>query len=573
MGNDKDSNLPKKIEKPRIKFAPLENGIPQDNELRDYLETKEETGNVFTPITSKIYRFSEKSEEWPRTLLLMPPITLSEGTVKRTIPPLGLAYIAGYCEKEGVPVELLDCVVEGRETEQCIGNKTWMYGLTDDQIRARIEKFKPNIVGISILYSSDFHSMIRLAKLIKEINKETIVVVGGIHPTIYPRETLTESFSEKEGAAIDYVIRGEGEIRFVDFVKGVKDGFIDLGSDGLCGWHNGEMFINPQREVIKDIDSIPFPAYHKLPIEEYFSFNVPFSPFPRGNRVLQLYTSRGCPVGCTFCSSTNFNKGYRMRSPDNVIEEIMYFKEKYNIDEIQFADDNLTFNRKRSLEFFEKLKGCGLQWCTPNGTLVNSLTEELLDKMIDSGLYQVTLSLDSGSAKVLKEHHRKPVNLERVPDLAAFLLKRGVLIHATLVVGMPGETLDDIDEGFRYVENLPLDSIAVFIAQALPGSELFETAIVSGAIDRKKARTIIDTTKNNIALSDIPKHVLEKKVEDFLYSYNKTIRARNPEKWELKYSRHKDRLARICIGHAAPNTDGVINAAEPTPHETLPANG
>lgn len=240
----------------------------------------------------------------------------------------------------------------------------------------------------------------------------------------------------------------------------------------------------------------------------------------------------------------------------------MYFKEKYNIDEIQFADDNLTFDKTRSLEFFEKLKDCGIQWCTPNGTMVNTLTQELLDKMIISGMYQVTLSLDSGSAKTLKEFHRKPVNLQRVPDLAQYLKQRGILIHVTLVVGMPGESMEDLEEGFSYADELPIDSIGVFIAQALPGSELMEKAVSEGTLDRKEARTI-DTAQSTIILSDIPREILEEKVSTYLYQFNSKAKQRDPQAWEKKYKKHESRMNTICIGKAAPNTDGLIKASQP----------
>jgi anaerobic magnesium-protoporphyrin IX monomethyl ester cyclase len=557
--------IPSAPEVPKISYPALDKNIPQGNELRDYLANKEETGTARHQIESELVSIGEASEEWPRTLMMMPPITLSEGTVKRVIPPLGLAYIAGYLESVDIPFKILDCVVEGLSTEQLIGPKTWMYGLTDDDIRAYISDFRPEIVGISIMYSSDIHSLYRMARLVKEINPDTIVIAGGIHVSIYPREVLTES-SQESGPTIDFIIRGEGEVRLAEFIRNFKNGVVDLKADGLCGWHGGEMFVNHQIKTIQNLDDMPLPAYHHLPMEKYFEFNVPFSPFPRGNRVMQIYTSRGCPVGCTFCASTNFNKGYRHRSPDNVIKEINYYKEKYNIDEIQFADDNLTFQKQRSLEFFEKLKTCGLQWCTPNGTMVNTLNEEVLDKMIDSGLYQITLSLDSGSAKTLKEHHRKPVKLQRIPDLAAYLKDRNILIHVTLVVGMPGEALEDIDEGYDFASNLPIDSIGVFIAQALPGSELFEVSIASGAIDREGAR-VIDTAQNSIHLSDIPKEILEKSVSEFLYKFNQDVKERDPESWALKYNKHKNRLKSICIGAAAPNTDGIIEASNPAPSE------
>ena len=545
----------------KIKYRGLEENLPYGNELREYLANKEETGiNVFSPSANKV-RFRDKMDRYPCTLLVMPPITLSEGTVKRVIPPLGLGYIGGYLESVGIPFDILDCVVEGLDTEQLIGDRTWMYGLSDEAIREYFVRFRPEIVGISIIYSSDLHSMYRLARLAKEVNRDVVVVVGGIHCSIYPREVLEESCPH-----IDFVIRGEGELRLAEFIENFREGYLDLGADGLCGWHEGKMFINHQVKTITNLDELPFPAYHRLPMEKYFEFNVPFSPFPQGKRVMQLYTSRGCPVGCTFCASTNFNKAYRGRSPESVIKEILYYKDIYQIDEIQFADDSLTFNRKRSMELFEALKTCGLPWCTPNGTMVNTLTQQMLDKMIASGLYQVTLSLDSGNAKTLKEHHRKPVDLQRVPDLAKYLKDKGILIHATLVVGMPGETLDDIEEGYRYVESLPLDSIGVFIAQALPGSELFEKAVSAGLIDRKKAR-IIDTAQSNISLSNIEREVLEKNVADFLFKYNETMRKRDPISWDRKYKRHRDRLAKICIGNAAPNTEAIIRAAQPAPME------
>ena len=545
----------------KIKYPGLEQNLPYGNELRDYLSTKEETGIDVVALTSKKVKFREKMDRYPRTLLVMPPITLSEGTVKRVIPPLGLCYIGGYLESVGIPFDILDCVAEGLETERLIGERIWMYGLTDDVIREHFVKFRPEIIGISIIYSSDLHSMYRLARLAKEVNPDVVVIVGGIHSSIYPREVLEQSHP-----SIDYVIRGEGEIRLAEFIENFKEGYLDLSGDGTCGWYEGNMFINPQIKTIENLDAMPLPAYHRLPMENYFAFNVPFSPFPRGERVMQIYTSRGCPIGCTFCASTNFNKAFRMRSPEAVFKEIMYYKEKYQIDEFQFADDNFTFNRKRAMDMFDRLKECGLPWCTPNGTMVNTLTEDMMQKMIDSGLYQVTLSLDSGSAKTLKEQHRKPVNLQRVPDLTAYLKKREVLIHATLVVGMPGETLADIEEGYAFVDGLPLDSIAVFIAQALPGSELFERAVQDGLISRTMGQ-FFDNSKSTHTLSGIETAVLEKNVSDFLFKYNELIKKRDPLSWEKKYSKHRDRFSKICIGKAAPNTDGVIRASQPTPME------
>jgi len=561
------------MKKYSIKYKDLDENIPKDSELYDYLSHKNETMDQSNHERStdirkqNLKRYSSSYNSPPKSLLIMPPITLSAGTVKRVIPPLGLAYIGGVMEKEGLEFEILDCVVEGLDVEKEISYGMWIYGIDNLTIENRIREYNPDVVAISILYSSDLKSLYNIARIAKKVNNNIVVVAGGIHCTIYPREVLQES-NNNGAPIIDFVIRGEGEYRFIEFLKNINIGLIDINSDGLCGYYNGQRFINNQIARIEDLDALPFPAYHKLPMEKYFQFNIPFSPFPRGTRVMQIYTSRGCPIGCTFCASTNFNKKYIARNPENIVNEIQHYIDKYNIDEIQFADDNLTFSKSRSLELFRLLKKLNIQWCTPNGIMINTLTDELLKSMFLSGLYQITLSIDSGSEKVLKEDHRKPVKLGSIPDLINCLKENKILIHGTVVIGMPNETIEDIEDGLRFISDLELDSVGIFIAQALPGSELYETAVQSMLMTRLSGR-VIDTAKSVHTLSKIPKDVLEKKIHDFLYRYNKIIKARDPEKWNIKYGLHKDRLPFITIGKATPNSDGIIKASQPTPNEIL----
>jgi anaerobic magnesium-protoporphyrin IX monomethyl ester cyclase len=391
------------------------------------------------------------------------------------------------------------------------------------------------------------------------VNPETIVIAGGMHASIYTQRFLEDSMTGRP--LVDFVIRGEAEIRLPAFLRNLELGRIDLHQDGLAGWWNGRIFINPQYEQITNLNSLPLPAYHKVPLEKYFAHNVPFSPYPRGKRVMQLYTSRGCPVGCTFCASTNFMKAYRARSVDNVISEIQYYRQQYGIDEIQFADDNLTFDRKRAMELFEKMVPLNVPWCTPNGTMVNTLDRPLLERMIDSGLYQITLSVDSGNAKTLRHKHRKPVDLTRLPDLMAYLDSRNVLMHGTVVVGMPGESEEDIEEGFRFIEGLPFHSINVFIAQAIPGSELFERSIASGTITYEAALHI-DTARSTLHLSSINAQRLEQLVEQFLERYNRQIRERAPTAWERKYGLYKERMQSICVGTPSANTSKIFHATD-----------
>lgn len=542
-----------------IRQRALEENLPSGSELRDYLLGKRETANVApTPCDADLRQYRAAYPRFPKTLLIMPPMCLYEGAVKRVIPPLGLCYIAAQLENEGIEADILDCIVEGIDSEERVANGVWRFGLSEACFRSRVAAQDYDVYAFSMIYSSDLENLYRYAEIVKEVRPTAVVIAGGLHASIYSERFLRDGVRDGR-PVVDFVIRGEGELRLGRFLRNLAVGHIDRNADGLAGWLDGDLFINPQIEQIEDLDALPLPAYHKVPLEKYFSHNVPFSPYPQGRRVMQVLTSRGCPIGCTFCASTNFAKAYRPRSVDNVMAEIAFYKEHYRIDEIQFADDNLTLNKKRSIGLFGALEGAGLPWCTPNGIMVNTLDNEVLDAMIRSGLYQITLSIDSGNADTLRYRHRKPVRLDRLPGLMKYLGERNILMHGTLVVGMPGENEQEIEDGFRYVEGLPFNSINVFIAQAVPGSELFEKSLSDGTITYEGALHI-DTAKSTLHLGSIDGEVLERMLSAFLERYNKAIYARDPEAWKRKYGGHRERLARLCVGKASAITSTIIQA-------------
>lgn len=548
----------------RIRQKPLERNLPAGSPLRAYLAGKAETG-IAVPGKSAPNRVAYCAPLGPRirTMLIMPPMRLFEGAVKRLIPPLGPCYVAALLERRGLYCEVLDCIAEDI-TARAQAPGIWRFGMTAERFRAAIRASDCQVFGLSMIYSSDLDNLYECARIIREEKPGAIIVAGGIHATIYTERFLVDSVLPGGTRTIDFVVRGEGEYRLADLVADLIEGVVDTEADGLAGWIGGRLRINPQRTVIDDLDALPLPAYGKVVLERYFAHNVPFSPFPRGKRVMQVYTSRGCPVGCTFCASTNFSKSYRARSVDNVMREIDFYVAEYGIDEIQFADDNLTFDRERSFALFRELAKRKLPWCTPNGIMVNTLTEDLLDAMIASGLYQITLSLDSGSAETLRTSHRKPVNLDRVPRLMQYLEGRGVLMHGTLVVGMPGETREQIETGFRYVEALPFHSINVFIAQAIPGSELFEKAVDEGIMTYREGLHI-DTAASLVQLSPVPNGELVGLVDDFLARMNLAMQRRDPVAWERKYAAHRARMGMITVGRASSITQAVIDADVPVP--------
>jgi len=413
--------------------------------------------------------------------------------------------------------------------------------LPPEELVERIKGKNYDVIGLSVLFSTDLPNLYETAKAVKKAQPSATIVVGGLHPTIYPDEIFELDIEFNNERTIDFIIRGEGEQRFVDFVNLLKKGFVNKNADGLVGFVSQSEFIfNNQVETIQDIDALPFPAFHLLPMEKYFEINVPFSPVPQGNRVIPMLTTRGCPIGCTFCANTNTWKKHRKRSVENIMAEINHWKSTFKIDEIQFADDNLTFDMNHAMEKFEAMKGANILWCTPNGTMINKLDEQLVQLMADSGMYQITLSLDSANTRTLKELHHKPVDLNSIPGLISKCRELGVFTHGTLVVGMPGETMQEISDGFDYVKNeLHFTSVSAFIAAAIPGSELYHQMLEEGKITKAQARQI-DTTKSKISLSEIDASLLEDSINNFQSEFLDIVKKRDPDEYKRKYRKLMD---------------------------------
>jgi len=507
------------------------------NDLRKYLANKKETSKQKN-LLIKLEEYVEYKapKENVKVLLISLPITIPKYMQKRCIPPLGISYIAASLEKNKIDVDIIDCCVEGWDIERYSGNMV-TYGIPPSQLGERLKEVNPDIVGISLLFSTDMKNLYEVSSVVRESLPNTTVLVGGLHPTIYPIEMFELDLEQNKRRTIDFVLRGEGEERLVEFVGDLENGVVNINADGLVGFVGDKFIYNEQVENIKDLDSIPFPAYHLLPMEKYFNINVPFSPVPQGDRVLPMLTTRGCPVGCTFCANTNTWWKHRKRSVANIAEEVKYLKDNFQIDELQFADDNLTYDMKHAIEKFKAIKEFDLLWCTPNGTMINKLTEELITIMAESGMYQITLSMDSAVARTLKELHHKPVNLNTIPGLIKRCKELGVFAHGTLVVGMPGETLEEISEGFEYVKNdLDFTSVSAFIAAAIPGSELYHDMLDSGKISKEDAREI-DTTKSKISLSNIEPKALEDMIETFQSEFLEIVKYRDPEEYQRKYSK------------------------------------
>jgi magnesium-protoporphyrin IX monomethyl ester (oxidative) cyclase len=281
----------------------------------------------------------------------------------------------------------------------------------------------------------------------------------------------------------DYVVLGEGEQtlrELVEYCRGTNIG----RPDGVAWREGAEIKVLPRVKFIANPDDIPLPARHLLDMERYFAINRPHGP-QTTPRVANMITSRGCPGTCVFCAIHGiWGKSYRGRSVANVMAEIRELVNKYNVGEIQFEDDNLTFDRGRAAALFRAMSAefPGLRWGAPNGVAVWALDDELVGLMAESGCHFVTLAVESGNQRVLTEVMRKPLHLAKAKHYADKLRARGVRVDAMFVIGLPGETQAEIEDTVRYALALELDDVSFFIATPYPGTALYEQCVAGGLL-------------------------------------------------------------------------------------------
>ncbi len=459
-------------------------------------------------------------EDKQKVMLIVPPRKQPSTSVKRCCTPIGLAYIAAVLEKENISVCILDTLAEGYDNEEEEGDGYINIGLSDEDIKSRIKEFGPSYVGIACAFTSEIGNTAKVAKLVKEVNPYIKVILGGLHPSNYPLETL--DFIHEA----DFIILGEGEYRFPKLVKGERD------FDGLVIAENRKVF--PATTRIEDIDALPFPARHLLKMDIYIRINKHISPYPKRERTEQILTSRGCPCRCVFCTSSNFwGHVFRRRSPENVIEEMKQLIKEYGIQEFQFTDDTMTLDRERAIKIFELMKPLNVSFCMANGTYVNSLTEETIRKMKEGGCYQITFSIESGNKKSL-ELMKKNVDLTRVKPLVDYAKRQGISCHATLVVGVPGETLADIKGSFKFVRKCDFDSVSSFILSPLPGSEVYDNCIDKGYLNPVPFEKF-DFRTTKINNPDLPPEDVERLMEKETTKFVVRFLFKHPVKFFRKY--------------------------------------
>jgi anaerobic magnesium-protoporphyrin IX monomethyl ester cyclase len=369
-------------------------------------------------------------------------------------PPIGISYIASLLrEQTEVDLEIIDT--------------TFYQGNSEKLIKQIFSQKSYDIVGISCM-TTMIRDGLRISQVIKKHFPATKVIFGGPHPTVLPDETLKNPY-------VDAICIGEGEITFLEIVQ-QGGNFINV--HGL--WYknaHGDVIKNNPREIIENIDVLPYPAFDLLPMEEYIKYWFQLDSVAKKLRGINILTSRGCPYRCSFCQPTLcklFGKKLRQRSPANVISEIVWWKEKYGINAVMFQDDTLVVNRRWIEELCDLLiiNKTNISWgCN---TRVDLVERDMFLKMRQAGLRKAFIGIESGSQRVLDEIYNKKITHDQVIRAVSILKSIDIKIQGYFMIGAPTETEKEIESTIKFSKTLDIDEATFSITTPLPGTLLYD---------------------------------------------------------------------------------------------------
>lgn len=360
------------------------------------------------------------------------------------------------------------------------------YNLTKEQFEAEIRSFQPDYVGISVLTSEYGSTLDEAASIVKNVSRDTLVIAGGVHPTIEFKSVI-------ENQDIDYVCRGEGEYVFRDLL-------LYLNGDGECP-KEGLVFKTPEglevqsTAMIKDLAKLPWPDFSFIKLEDYLYTEHRRGPQrPPAMPYYRLRITRGCPFRCSFCQVESINGlKIRTRDPKDVVDEILFYKEKYGLKALVFDDDNLNGAKA----FFKKVlqemikREVNLPWQII-AFAVWLLDDQMLDLMARAGCTQINVAIESGNQRVLTEIVQKPIKLSKIPTLIQKVKAKGIIVLANFIVGFPGEKWDEIRETIRYAENCDADYVKIFVAVPLKNTKMWDMAVKMDSFEGDINEIVVD---------------------------------------------------------------------------------
>lgn len=374
---------------------------------------------------------------------------------KRKGLPLGLASLGACLENSGHNVKIIDAAAMDYNLRSVI---------------KEVKRFDPDVLGISVPTHSVYDAF-KIVVATKNFNPNCLTVFGGAHPSVLPEETL------RECSLVDIIVRGEGEITFTELLeKYEKKGLQNLTDvKGISFRNNGNIIRNPDRPLIEDLDSLPSPAFHLLPIEKYKDFKK-IPQLGVKEKVGFLTSCRGCPYNCIFCASCAlWGKNWRSRSPQKVIEDISILRDKYGFKIIEFVDDNFAVDKNRTAKICEMIRkeDIDINWIFTTRT--DMVDRELISTVKKSKCYLIGFGFESGVQKIL-DFLCKGFTIEDTLRAVKIAQSEKMCIVGNFIIGVPGETKDMINQTISFANKLDIDAVYFSFLTPFPGTRIYEYA-------------------------------------------------------------------------------------------------
>jgi anaerobic magnesium-protoporphyrin IX monomethyl ester cyclase len=405
-------------------------------------------------------------------LLINPPNSDQIRSPGYYLLPLSLLYLAGS-SREVADVKILDLNVSKSAFFHSKNEGNYSYIKT---VKEEMRQDKPDFVGITCLFSAQFEMVLNIVDVVKKINPSSTVILGGMHPTIYHAEILSNCPN------VDAVVIGEGEVTLKKMLSCDRDNWNGIGGLAFKNRKN-EIIINEKTDFIDNLDELAPAAYDLFNFEDYkLDSSGWYNPkkFTIGTSAPVL-TSRSCPFKCSFCGM-NLVMGthFRARSAEEVFKEIEYLYSTHDVRYFNIMDDNFTLDKKRIKKICQYIinNKLDISFDMPNGIMTATLDDDVIDALGEAGFAYCFLAIESGSDYIRNTVMHKQLSKETIFRVVnSFRRHPDIHLAAFFLMGMPEETKETLDETCELIEALDIDSFKMSVATPFPGTKLFDQCL------------------------------------------------------------------------------------------------
>lgn len=404
-------------------------------------------------------------------LLIQPPklpgIKESRGTI-----PISLLYLSSYLRKFGHTPHILDYSVLQTQIKEDVPKLYWEY------CSEKITETGAGLIGINCFSTMHFPLVNNIAEKIRKGNPNVKICLGGCHPTLFPEDIL------RNCDYIDYIVLGEGEgplVALADMLENEDEGSLENIQALAYKSKDGNVIINPRQNYLKDLASLPMPAWDLIELSDYYSdYSRWYNPKKAEIKLgVPIVTSRSCPFSCSFCSAHMImGKGYRKRSPTHVVDEIELLNRKFDQNYFMFIDDNVTLQKNHIIEICEEIcsRGLDIQFAVSQGLYISSVDEEVVEALAAAGCVTVSIPIESGSVYIRNSVIGKKLSSEKIYYVVDCLKKKEIFTVGLFIMGFPEETVETLEDTVKMLKNLALDVNGVATLVPFPGIKIYKQA-------------------------------------------------------------------------------------------------